>query len=80
MVRWEAVIIAVFGALLGVAIGVLFGWAVARSLAEEGIRLAIPAGQLAGWVVAGGLAGLLAATVPAWRASRLNVLAAIAHE
>ncbi|MGH2704599.1 MAG: ABC transporter permease [Actinomycetota bacterium] len=80
MVRWEAVIIAVFGALLGVAIGIFFGWAVARSLREEGIRLAVPIGQLAGWVVAGGAAGLLAATVPAWRASRLDVLRAIAHE
>lgn len=81
MVTWEAVIVAVFGALLGVVVGALFGWAVVSSLAEEGIsRLVIPGGQLGVYLVAAGLAGILAATFPAWRAARLDVLEAVTTE
>ena len=81
MIRWESVIIAVIGALLGIAIGIFFGWAVVTSLEAEGItELAIPGGQLLGYVVAAGIAGVIAAIPPARRAARLNVLEAIATE
>ena len=47
-VRWESIIIAVFGTTLGLAIGTFFGWAVVRALADEGIdTLTVPAGPLA---------------------------------
>ena len=43
MVRWEAVIIAVFGALLGTVVGAFFGWAMVQALKDQGIdHLAIP--------------------------------------
>jgi putative ABC transport system permease protein len=80
MIRWEAVIIAVFGALLGVWIGVSLGWAVVRAFADDGVVFAVPVGQLLTLVAAAGIAGILAAVIPAYRASRLDVLAAIAYE
>jgi putative ABC transport system permease protein len=81
MIRWESVIIAVLGAVLGVAIGVLFGLAMQQALASQGItKLTIPPVQLLVYVVLAGLAGVLAAVLPARRAARLNVLDAISYE
>jgi putative ABC transport system permease protein len=81
MIRWESVIIAVMGALLGVVIGVFFGWALQQALANQGVtELVIPVGQLAIYVLFAGLAGVLAAIWPARRAAKLNVLEAIAYE
>src|SRR5579864_257291 len=81
MVRWEAILIAVFGAVLGIAVGAFFGWAMVSALSSQGIdRLAIPAGQLLGYVVFAGIAGVIAALGPARRAAKLNVLEAITTE
>ncbi|HEX9991818.1 MAG TPA: FtsX-like permease family protein [Acidimicrobiales bacterium] len=80
-VRWEAVIIALFGTALGLAIGVFFGWALVEALQSEAtITLRIPVGQLAVVAVVAALAGVLAAILPARRAARLDVLAAIATQ
>jgi putative ABC transport system permease protein len=81
MIRWEAVIIAVFGAILGVAVGIFFGWAMIQALRDQGATiLSLPAGQLVFTVVAAGIMGLIAAVLPARRAARLDVLQAIAQE
>ena len=81
MIRWEAVIIAVLGAVLGLAIGVFFGWTIVRALSSQGItEFALPAGQLLIFVVAAGLAGILAAVLPGRRAARIDVLRAITTE
>lgn len=81
MIRWESVIIAVFGALLGLVVGVLFGWLGVRALADTGFsQFAVPVGQLALAVVAAGLAGVLAAVLPARRASRVDILRALQVE
>ncbi|MEX0790677.1 MAG: FtsX-like permease family protein, partial [Actinomycetota bacterium] len=81
MIRWEAVIISIIGAVLGLAIGMFFGWALVKSLETEGIsELTIPYGQLLAYVGAAALAGVLAAMPPARRAARLNVLEAISTE
>jgi putative ABC transport system permease protein len=81
MIRWESVIIAVMGAALGIGIGVFFGWALQSALASSGVtELAIPGTQLILYLVLAGLAGVLTAVVPARRASRLDVLQAIAYE
>ncbi len=80
MVRWESVIIALLGAFLGLAIGLFSGWAMVTAVADEGAMLQLPAGQLAAVALIAALAGMLAAVVPALRASRLNLLAAIATE
>ncbi len=81
MIRWESVIIAVLGAVLGVAIGVSFGWAMQRALVDQGVTvLSIPPRQLGVYVVLAGLAGVIAAVLPARHAARLNVLEAISYE
>ena len=81
MIRWEAVIISVFGALLGLVVGVFFGWALVTALSSEGINtLIVPGGQLVVFVVLAALAGVAAAVLPARRVAKLDVLTAIAHE
>lgn len=81
MVRLESITIAVLGALLGIASGLLFGVSLRSAFSHEGItHLAIPWVQLAVFVVVAAVVGVLAAVVPAWRASRLNVLRAIATD
>lgn len=81
MVRYEALVIALFGAVEGLVLGVLFGWAVVASLSSQGVtRLVVPVPELLVTAVAAGLAGLLAAVAPSRRAARLDVLAAIAAE
>lgn len=81
MIRWEAVIISVIGAILGLTIGLFFGWALVKSLESEGItELVIPYGRLLAYVGIAAVAGIVAAVFPALRASRLNVLDAISTE
>jgi putative ABC transport system permease protein len=81
MVRLEAVVIAVFGALLGVALGLGYGAALVQSLASQGIdTTSIPWPQLVGYLVIGAVAGVTAAWWPARRASKLDVLQAIATD
>jgi putative ABC transport system permease protein len=81
MVRWEAAVVAVLGTILGLALGVFFGWAMVRALRDEGIdRFAVGGWLLLAVVTAAAVAGLLAALRPAYRAARLDVLRAIAYE
>jgi putative ABC transport system permease protein len=78
-VRWEAVLIALFGTSLGLGVGTFFGWAMVRAMADEGIsELSIPTGSLLVVTVVAAAAGIGAAIMPARRAARLNVLKAIA--
>lgn len=81
MIRWESVIVAVFGAVLGVVIGGFFGWAVVAALSDEGLSvLEFPIDRLITYVVVAGLAGVLAAVFPARRAAKLDVLEAVTTE
>lgn len=81
MITVEAVVISVFGALLGVAVGTGLGAAVVRALREDGITtLVLPWTEMAVFLVLAAVVGVVAAVLPAIRAARLNVLAAIAHE
>lgn len=81
MVTVEAVVISVFGALLGLAVGSGLGAAVVRALKDEGFTsLALPWSQMAVYLLLAALAGVLAAVLPAVRAARINVLGAIAYE
>jgi putative ABC transport system permease protein len=81
MVRWESVITALFGAILGIGVGVLLGWATVASLADQGLGdLALPGGQLVAWIVLAALAGIIAAVGPARKAGRMRILDAIAYE
>ena len=70
-----------FGTTIGLAIGTVFGWAVVRALADEGLdTLTVPAASLAVVTVIAALAGALAAVMPARRAAELDVLEALAAE
>jgi putative ABC transport system permease protein len=77
-VRWESVIIALLGTTLGLAIGTSFGWVMVQALEDQGLNtFAIPVTQLAVVVAIAGIAGVLAAVLPARRAAKLDVLEAI---
>jgi putative ABC transport system permease protein len=80
MVRYEAVITALIGAILGTVLGVVFAALVSRPLADEGFVLSYPIATLALLLVLAALAGVVAAIGPARRASRLDVLRALAYE
>ena len=80
-IRWESVIIAVQGALLGLVIGLFFCWALVTALEDEGLNtFAVPFTSLVVVVVLAALAGVVAAVLPARRASRLDVLRAVVTE
>ncbi len=80
IVRYEAVITALIGAILGAILGVVFAVIVSRPLADEGFILSIPVGTLLILLVLAIIAGVIAAIGPARRASRLDVLEALAYE
>ena len=80
MIRWESVDIAVIGGLLGVVVGTHVGSTMARSLGSVIQSVTIPWGRLTLFLVFAVAAGVLAAVIPARRAARLDVLAAVNHE
>ncbi|WP_069174395.1 ABC transporter permease [Streptomyces griseus] len=81
MIRLESVVIALFGALLGLGLGMGWGTSAQRLLALEGLGvLEIPWPTILTVFVASAFVGLFAALVPAFRAGRMNVLNAIATD
>jgi putative ABC transport system permease protein len=80
LVRYESVVTALIGAVLGAVLGVIFAFVVSRPIADEGFVLTIPIGSILVVLVLAALAGVLAAIAPARRASRLDVLEALAYE
>jgi len=81
MITVEAVVISVFGALLGVSVGAGLGAAVVRALRSDGItEMVFPWQQMALYLGLAAIVGVIAAVLPAIRAARLDVLGAIAHE
>jgi putative ABC transport system permease protein len=79
MIRSEAVILAIFGAIIGIVSGTGLGIALVSALKRQGITdTVVPATSLLVFLLLAALLGLLAATWPARRAARLDVLAAIA--
>ncbi|MGD9792883.1 MAG: ABC transporter permease [Acidimicrobiia bacterium] len=77
-VRWESVIVALFGALGGLVLGLIFGISIVSAMDSDSVKLAIPTGSLIVVTVIAALFGVVAAWRPARRASKLNVLAALA--
>jgi putative ABC transport system permease protein len=81
MIRSEAVILSIFGAVLGLVIGTLMGLALVASLRKEGLtETSVPYSTLAIFLFVAAVLGLIAAGWPARRAAKLDVLAAIATE
>jgi putative ABC transport system permease protein len=80
-IRWESVIIALFGAALGLLLGVLGAWGMIEALRDEGFEVfRLPGPSLVLVAVVAGVLGMVAALVPARRAGRLKVLDAIRTE
>jgi putative ABC transport system permease protein len=80
MIRHESIVTALIGATLGILVGVFLSILTTQALSDEGIVLAIPWTTIGVFVVATIVAGMLAAILPARRASRLNILAALTYE
>jgi putative ABC transport system permease protein len=81
MIRSESVILALFGAVTGIVLGTLMGLALVSSLRQQGLtETTVPVTRLVLFLVLAAVLGLLAASWPARRAARLDVLRAIAAE
>jgi putative ABC transport system permease protein len=80
MVRHESVITALIGAALGLPLGIALAALVTQALADEGVAFSLPLTPLVVFALIAVAAGLLAAAIPARRASRLNVLEALQYE
>lgn len=80
MIRYEAVITALIGAILGMVLGIIFAVLIAQPLKDEGFTLSFPVVSLGVLLVLAGLAGVIAAILPARRASRLDVLQSLQYE
>jgi putative ABC transport system permease protein len=81
MVRGEGVIVALFGGVLGVGLGVIFGAACVQIIPDDFVdTLSIPWGSMITYMIVAAFAGVIAAYFPARRAAKLNVLEAISYE
>ena len=81
MIFIESSIIAIFGAALGTGLGIFFAWSLIQTLADEGFTVfAVSLEQTLLWIGISIIAGVVAAILPAIRASRQNILEAISYE
>ncbi|MEU1690403.1 FtsX-like permease family protein [Streptomyces hirsutus] len=82
MVRLESLVISLFGGVLGIGLGVFFGWAAGELVGARmaTYELILPWGRMAVFLLLAGVVGVLAALWPARRAARLNMLQAIKAE
>ncbi|MEU1214633.1 ABC transporter permease [Streptomyces sp. NPDC005791] len=82
MIRLEAVVISLFGAVVGVALGTFLGWAIGKSVSASipAYALVIPWDRLALFLALAGLVGVLASLWPARSGAKLNMLTAIKTE
>ncbi|MFI5768483.1 ABC transporter permease [Streptomyces sp. NPDC051658] len=82
MIRLEAVVISLFGAVVGVVLGMFLGWAIGQTLSSDipDYALVIPWDRIAVFLVLAGVVGVLAALWPARSAAKLNMLTAIKTE
>ncbi|MFE4049166.1 ABC transporter permease [Streptomyces sp. YIM B13518] len=82
MVRLESLVISLFGAVLGLGLGVFFGWAAGELVGSRmaTYELVLPWGRMGLFLLLAAVVGVLAALWPARRAARLNMLQAIKAE
>ena len=78
-VRWESVITSLLGAAAGVVLGIVMGVVVVAALSgDSGIGFSLPVGSTISIVVISFVLGVVAAIYPARRATKVNVVEAIA--
>ncbi|PZS20098.1 MAG: hypothetical protein DLM57_02400 [Pseudonocardiales bacterium] len=78
MIYVESLLIAVFGALLGLGLGLVYGPLFTRTLRGQGLdSLSVPWGQALTFLVVAAVVGVLAALWPGSRAARTRPLEAI---
>jgi putative ABC transport system permease protein len=78
-VRWESVITATLGTVQGIVVGLLLGYAVVVALRSQGLSTyAVPWGVIVVVLVLAFVIGVLAAVYPAYKATRIDILDAIA--
>jgi putative ABC transport system permease protein len=80
MIRHESIITALIGAAMGIPLGIFLSALVTQALSKYGIGLSIPVTELVAFTTVAIVAGVLAAIIPARRASRIDVLAALQYE
>ncbi|GAA3191563.1 MULTISPECIES: ABC transporter permease [Streptomyces] len=82
MVRLESLVISLFGGVLGIGLGVFFGWAAGELISASltTYELVLPWGRMGIFLALAALVGVVAALWPARRAAKLNMLAALKAE
>ena len=80
MIRQESIITALIGAAMGIPLGIFLAALVTQALSKYGVGLSLPVTELVAFTVVAIIAGVLAAIIPARRASRINVLDALQYE
>jgi putative ABC transport system permease protein len=77
-VRWESVLTSLYGAIVGVALGLVLGYVVIVALKDQGLTTyTVPVNAIGVIVIAAFVTGVLAAVIPAWRATKQDILQAI---
>ena len=80
-IRWEAALISVLGAVVGLGLGILFSWALLKALQQQGLsRFVVPIPSLVVIMLLAAGLGTLSSFRPARRAARLQILDAIAED
>ncbi len=81
MVRWEAVIVSTFGAIVGIVLGTLIGIALSLAVPDTIIEeISFSTSTIIAILIGAVLAGFIAALYPSVKASRMDILEAIATE
>ena len=80
-IRWEAIVVATLGSVIGVVLGTGFGTALVQVLGKDGsVKLTLPIPFLVVITLLASIVGLYAARKPAKDAAKMNILQAIATE
>jgi putative ABC transport system permease protein len=80
IVRYESVITAVLGGVMGIVIGIFFAWLMTQALGDLGLVFSIPLGQLGVFLLLAVVVGIAGAVMPARRSARINVLEALHYQ
>ena len=80
MIRHESIITALIGAAMGIPLGLFLAALITQALSKYGVGFSLPLVELAAFTTVAIVAGVLAAIIPARRASKINVLSALQYE